>query len=107
MGNRLGKSISFLKKYFDLFIFQQGDKGYCYIPYGYLTDSDFCFDPWTVRRLETDDMGHEHWDDDDSVDYQQDDDEDGDEDDEDGDDDCDIEEGEEEEEEDDDDGDDE
>ncbi len=68
----------------------QGDKGYCYIPYGYMTDSDFCFDPWTVRELETDDMGHEHWDEDDSVDYQQDDEEDDDDDDDDDDNDCEI-----------------
>jgi hypothetical protein len=35
-----------------------------------LSNSVFCFDAWTVRELETDDMGHEHWDNDDSVDYQ-------------------------------------
>ncbi|CAF4774995.1 unnamed protein product, partial [Rotaria sp. Silwood2] len=74
---------------------ESGDGGYCYIPYDYLTNPDFSFDPWTVRKLETDDMGHEHWDDDDSIDYQ----EDGDDDDDDDDDDE-----EEEEEEDDDEG---
>lgn len=47
-----------------------------------MTNSDYCFDPWAVRKLETDDMGHEHWDEDDSVDYyDDDDDEDDDEDD--------------------------
>ncbi len=86
------------KKCADMFVLQ-GDKGYCYIPYGYLTDSDFCYDPWTIRKLETNDMGHEHWDDDDSVDYQRDDEEDEDEGDDDAD--CDIEEEEEEEEDDD------
>ena len=30
-----------------------------------MTDEKYCFDPWTVRQLETDDMGHEHWDEDD------------------------------------------
>ncbi|CAF2920681.1 unnamed protein product [Rotaria sp. Silwood2] len=46
---------------------ESGDGGYCYIPYDYLTNPDFSFDPWTVRKLETDDMGHEHWDDDDNT----------------------------------------
>ncbi|CAF1225716.1 unnamed protein product [Rotaria sp. Silwood1] len=52
-----------------------GNEGYCYIPYSYMTDPDLCSEPWTVRQLETDDMGREHWDDDDSIDYQDDDDE--------------------------------
>jgi hypothetical protein len=33
-----------------------------------MTDEELCFDPWTVRELETDDMGHEHWDEDDCID---------------------------------------
>jgi C1A family cysteine protease len=49
----------------------QGDKGYCYIPYEYVTNSDYCFDVWTVRQLTTDDFGQEHWDTVDSVDFQQ------------------------------------
>ncbi|CAF1035165.1 unnamed protein product [Rotaria magnacalcarata] len=79
-----------------------GRQGYCYIPYDYMTDSEFCFDPWIVRKLETDDMGHEHWDDedDDVEDEGEDDDEDEEDEDEDeededeeeeDDDDCDIE----------------
>ncbi len=82
----------FFEEEMSSFVFMlQGDKGYCYIPYGYMTDSDFCFDLWTVRQLETNDMGHEHWDEDDSVDYQQDDEEDDDDDDDDDDDnDCEI-----------------
>lgn len=48
-----------------------GDKGYCYIPYDYMSNPKFCFDAWTVRQIETDDLGHDGWDDDDSVDYQQ------------------------------------
>ena len=55
----------------------QGDKGYCYIPYDYMTNSKYCFDPWAVRKLETNDMGHEYWNEDDSVDYYDDDDGDG------------------------------
>jgi hypothetical protein len=62
-----------------------------------MTDSEYSFDPWTVRKLETNDMGHEYWDGDDSVDYQDDGDEDEDDDDDD-DGDGDIEEEEEEEE---------
>ncbi|CAF1035104.1 unnamed protein product [Rotaria magnacalcarata] len=38
-----------------------GDKGYCYIPYGYMTNPDFCFDVWTVRKLTNDDFGQDHW----------------------------------------------
>jgi len=49
----------------------QGDKGYCYIPYKYVTNSEYCFDVWTVRQLTTDDFGQEHWDTVDSVDFQQ------------------------------------
>ncbi|CAF3651412.1 unnamed protein product [Rotaria socialis] len=48
-----------------------GDKGYCYIPYKYVTNIDYCFDVWTVRQLATDDYGQDHWDNTDSVDYQQ------------------------------------
>ena len=34
---------------------------------------EYCFDPWVVRQLDTDDMGHEHWDAGDSIDYHPDD----------------------------------
>lgn len=47
----------------------QGDRGYCYIPYDYLTNPSFCFDVWTIRKLATDDFGREHWDSDDNVNY--------------------------------------
>ncbi|CAF4063790.1 unnamed protein product, partial [Rotaria sordida] len=47
-----------------------GDKGYCYIPYDYLTNPDLCFDAWTIRQVEKDDLGHDYWDHDDSIDYQ-------------------------------------
>lgn len=47
----------------------QGDQGYCYIPYEYLTNPSLCFDVWTVRQLATDDFGREHWDTDDVIDY--------------------------------------
>ena len=49
----------------------QGDKGYCYIPYDYMTNTDLCFDVWTIRKVATDDFGQDHWDNDDSVDYNQ------------------------------------
>lgn len=38
-----------------------------------MTDENYCFDPWTVRALETDDMGHEYWDGEDSINYAEDD----------------------------------
>ena len=49
----------------------QGDKGYCYIPYDYLANSEFCFDAWTLRKVATEDFGQEHWDNNDSTDYRQ------------------------------------
>jgi hypothetical protein len=49
----------------------QGDQGYCYIPYDYLANTDYCFDVWTIRKLATDDFGQDHWDNDDSTDYRQ------------------------------------
>jgi hypothetical protein len=27
-----------------------GERGYCYIPYDYMTDPDYCHDAWTIRR---------------------------------------------------------
>ena len=37
-----------------------------------MTDPNLCFDVWTVRQLESDDMGgQENWDNDDSVNYRQ------------------------------------
>ena len=47
----------------------QGDKGYCYIPYNYVTNTNLCFDAWTVRKVATNDFGQDHWDNDDSIDY--------------------------------------
>ncbi|UJR09188.1 hypothetical protein I4U23_013436 [Adineta vaga] len=48
-----------------------GDVGYCYIPYDYMTNPDYCFDVWSIRRLENDDLGHDNWDYNDNVDYRQ------------------------------------
>lgn len=39
----------------------QGNKGYCYIPYDYMANVDYCFDVWTIYKLAHDD----------SVDYRQ------------------------------------
>ncbi|CAF3490522.1 unnamed protein product [Rotaria sp. Silwood1] len=47
-----------------------GDKRYCYNPYDYMTDDDFCFQGLAVRQVETDDIDYEHWIYDDSIDYQ-------------------------------------
>ncbi|CAF1273540.1 unnamed protein product, partial [Didymodactylos carnosus] len=46
-----------------------GDHGYCYIPYDYMTNSNYCFDAWTVRKLDSHDLGSDHWDNQDEVDY--------------------------------------
>ncbi|CAF1461746.1 unnamed protein product [Didymodactylos carnosus] len=48
-----------------------GDNGYCYIPYDYMTNTDYTFDAWTIRKLSSDDFGQDAWDNDDSVDYTQ------------------------------------
>ena len=50
-------------------IFIQGDKGYCYIPYEYMTNPELCFDAWAVRKLAKDNFSTEHWDTVDSVNY--------------------------------------
>ncbi|CAF0990701.1 unnamed protein product, partial [Didymodactylos carnosus] len=46
-----------------------GDQGYCYIPYDYMTNSDYCFDAWAIRKLDSDDLGSDHWDNNDEVNY--------------------------------------
>ncbi|CAF0784632.1 unnamed protein product [Adineta ricciae] len=48
-----------------------GDQGYCYIPYDYMTNTEYCYDAWTIRTLSTDDFGQDEWNNDDSVDYRQ------------------------------------
>lgn len=49
--------------------FFQGDKGYCYIPYDYITDEKFCFDAWAIRKLANTNFGKEHWYTNDTVNY--------------------------------------
>ncbi len=49
----------------------QGDQGYCYIPYNYVANPEYCFDVWTIRKVETDDFGQDHLDQNDSIDYRQ------------------------------------
>ncbi|CAF0921579.1 unnamed protein product [Adineta ricciae] len=46
-----------------------GDKGYCYVPYEYMTDPNLCFDLWTIRRISNDSFGREYWHFDDIVNY--------------------------------------
>jgi len=46
-----------------------GDNGYCYMPYEYLTSTDLCKEAWTIRKLETNDFGQDHWDRNDSINY--------------------------------------
>ncbi|CAF5109239.1 unnamed protein product, partial [Rotaria sp. Silwood1] len=43
-----------------------GAKGYCYIPYDYMIDPNYCRDAYVIRHMETDMNGQEHWCDDDS-----------------------------------------
>ncbi len=69
MGRRLGKNKFQLEKKKKKKKIFQGDEGYCYIPYEYLTNSDLCFDVWTVRKVATDSFGQEHWDNYDTINY--------------------------------------
>ncbi|CAF5185474.1 unnamed protein product, partial [Rotaria sp. Silwood1] len=46
-----------------------GDDGYCYIPYDYMANPDLSFQVYAVRQAETDDIGHEYWIKDDSINY--------------------------------------
>jgi hypothetical protein len=34
-----------------------------------MTNPNLCFDAWTIRQLASDDFGHEHWDNNDSINY--------------------------------------
>ncbi len=38
-----------------------GDKGYCYIPYDYMTNPDYCFDCWTVKAVSDVDFSANVW----------------------------------------------
>ena len=55
--------------WFFIVLFLQGDQGYCYIPYDYMTNPDLCFDAWAVRQLANDSFGKQHWDQADSINY--------------------------------------
>ncbi|CAF1173762.1 unnamed protein product [Adineta ricciae] len=46
-----------------------GEKGYCYIPYDYITNPKLCFDAWVIRQFDNEDMGNEHWDFSDTINY--------------------------------------
>ncbi len=70
-GEKIGSDQNFLSIYTKIQSNIQGDKGYCYIPYDYIANADYCFDPWTVKKVAGDDFGQDHWDQDDSVDYRQ------------------------------------
>ncbi len=68
MGRRLGKK-RHLGFFFLIFRFFQGEKGYCYIPYDYMTNPELCFDAWAIRKLANDNFGKEHWDNVDAINY--------------------------------------
>jgi C1A family cysteine protease len=46
-----------------------GDKGYCYIPYEYMTDPDLCWDCWTIKAVTDLDFSPDVWYEDDDQDY--------------------------------------
>lgn len=39
----------------------QGDHGYCYIPYDYMTNPKYCFDAWAIRQIATDNFSRDGW----------------------------------------------
>ena len=49
--------------------YSKGDKGYCYMPYEYLTNKRLCFDLWTVRQIANDNFSNDNWDCEDIIDY--------------------------------------
>ena len=51
------------------FFSSQGDQGYCYIPYDYMTNAEFCFDAWAIRQIAANDFGRDHWDNYDQINY--------------------------------------
>ncbi|CAF4330242.1 unnamed protein product, partial [Adineta steineri] len=38
-----------------------GEKGYCYIPYDYITSPTFCHEAYAIRKVENDDFGQDNW----------------------------------------------
>ncbi|CAF3440069.1 unnamed protein product [Rotaria sp. Silwood2] len=38
-----------------------GDKGYCYMPYDYLTHQTYCFDVWAIHELVNANFGEDSW----------------------------------------------
>ncbi len=46
-----------------------GDKGYCYIPYEYMTNPDLCWDCWTIKAVTDLDFSPDVWCEDDEQDY--------------------------------------
>jgi len=50
-----------------------GDRGYCYIPYDYMTNPEYCWDCWTIKGVsELDFTPEEMWYDDDEIDLEDD-----------------------------------
>jgi C1A family cysteine protease len=46
-----------------------GDRGYCYIPYDYMANTEYCFDCWTIRTVSDLDFSAGVWVDDDDTLY--------------------------------------
>ena len=68
MGRKLGKCDTFVLRR-ERFSFFQGDQGYCYIPYEYMTNPELCSDLWTIRKIANSGFDREYWHFDDLVDY--------------------------------------
>jgi hypothetical protein len=39
----------------------QGDKGYLYIPYRYMTDTNYVSDVFVVKKFSKIEFNHDHW----------------------------------------------
>lgn len=39
----------------------QGDKGYIYMPYRYMTDLNLVYDAYTIQKFSSIDLGQAHW----------------------------------------------
>ena len=39
----------------------QGDKGYIYMPYQYMTDLNLVYDTYTIQKFSSIDLGNAYW----------------------------------------------
>ncbi|CAF3630136.1 unnamed protein product [Rotaria sp. Silwood1] len=50
-----------------------GDEGYAFIPYAYMVNPHYCLEAVAVRQVDSNDLGHDGWNQDDSINYHPDD----------------------------------